>query len=223
VLVHGDRAGWRPVAEILEAAGHSAHAPALSGYGERAHLASADTRLSDHVAEVVDFILSRDLDDVVLAGHSYGGMVITGAAERVAARLRHLVYVDALAPRDGESALDISPAWRREEILELARTRGGGVWVPPRQPGPGAGPGTPLGTLTEPVRLGNAAAAALPRTFVYCSSPPAPMIGPSADRARNDPTWRFHEFACGHAVQHEAPRELAAVLLGAMDTGLARG
>jgi pimeloyl-ACP methyl ester carboxylesterase len=66
----------------------------------------------------------------VLVGHSYGGMVITGAAEHLAERLRHLVYVDALAPRDGESALSISPAWRRDEILEEARTWGGGVWVP---------------------------------------------------------------------------------------------
>ena len=226
VLVHGAWGGasWeRFVAPRLRATGHLVFAPTLTGLGDRAHLSSPAVELDTHVQDVANVLFYEDLTDVVLAGHSYGGMVITGAAERVAARLRHLVYVDALAPRDGESALDISPPWRRDEILELARTQGGGVWVPPRQPGPGAGPGTPLGTLTEPVRLGNAAAAALPRTFVYCSSPPAPMIGPCADRARNDPTWRFHEFACGHAVQHEAPRELAAVLLGAMDTGPARG
>jgi pimeloyl-ACP methyl ester carboxylesterase len=212
VLVHGDR-GWRPVAEILEAAGHVTYAPSLTGYGERIHLARPDLRLVDHVAEVVDLILEQDLSGVVLVGHSYGGMVITGAAERVAERLGHLVYVDALAPRDGESALDISPPARRAEILELAQTRGGGVWVPHRNAAPGAWPGHPLSTLVEPLRLGDPAAAALPRTFVYCSSPPAPMIGLSAERARNDPAWRFHEFACGHVIQQEAPRELAQVLL----------
>jgi hypothetical protein len=143
-------------------------------------------------------------------------MVITGAADRIAERVRHLVYVDALAPRDGESALSISPSWRRDEILETARTQGGGVWVPFRNINDSPAPGIPLGTLLEPVHLSDPSAARLPRTFVYCSNPPAPMIGPSAERARTEPGWAFHEFACGHSVQHEAPRELAAVLLGAV-------
>jgi pimeloyl-ACP methyl ester carboxylesterase len=213
VLVHGDRV-WRPVQDILEAAGHSTYAPSLTGYGVRTHLARSDLGLRDHAAEVVDLVVGESLSDIVLVGHSYGGLVITVAAEQAAAQLRHLVYVDALAPRDGESALDITPAPRRDEVLELARTKGGGVWVPHRHPRPGSSPGHPLRTLTDPVRLSDPVAAALPRTFVYCSSPPAPMIGPSAERARNDPAWRFHEFKCGHIVQHEAPRELADVLLG---------
>src|SRR5918911_560691 len=209
---------WQAAEEWLAAAGHQTHAPSLIGYGERAHLARPDLRLLDHVQDLVDLVIGKELSDVVLVGHSYGGMVITGAAEHLAERLRHLVYVDALAPRDGESALSISPAWRRDEILEEARTWGGGVWVPFRNsndnPPP---PGIPLGTLVEPVRLGDPGAARLPRTFVYCSNPPAPMIGPSAERARTEPGWAFHEFACGHLVQNEMPKELAAVLLGAMD------
>ena len=216
LLVHGGPL-WQPVRDILEAAGHQTHAPSLIGYGERMHLARPDLRLVDHVQDLVDFIVGKELADIVLVGHSYGGMVITGAAEQLAERLRYLVYVDALAPRDGESALSISPVWRREEILEQARTWGGGVWVPFRtsneNPPP---PGIPLGTLVEAVRLGNPAAARLPRTFVSCSNPPAPMIGPSAERAGTEPGWAFHEFPCGHLVQREAPRELAAVLLGAM-------
>ena len=216
VLVHGTTAGWRPVGDLLEAVGHKTYARSLMGYAERAHLARSDLRLLDHVDDLANLIVNEDLRDVVLVGHSYGGMVITGAAERVADRLRHLVYVDALAPRDGESALDITPPARREEILELARTRGGGVWVPHRNPGPHAAPGVPLSTLLEPLRLSDPAAAALPRTFVYCSSPPAPMIGPSAERARNEPGWAFHEFACGHIIQREAPRQLADVLLAAV-------
>jgi pimeloyl-ACP methyl ester carboxylesterase len=209
---------WQPVRGILEAAGYTTHAPSLMGYGERAHLARADLSLIDHVQDLVDFCVGNELSDVVLVGHSYGGMVVTGAAELLADRLRHLVYVDALAPCDGESALDISPAWRRDEILDAARTNGGGSWVPFRNMTNASAPGIPLRTLTEPVRLTNPRVAALPRTFVYCSSPPAPMIGLSAERARTAPGWDFHEFKCGHIVQNEMPGELAAVLLAAMRT-----
>jgi pimeloyl-ACP methyl ester carboxylesterase len=216
VLVHGGEV-WRPVRTILEAAGHRTLSPSLIGYGERAHLARPDLRLADHVEDLVDLVVGEDRSDVVLVGHSYGGMVITGAAERLADRVRHLVYVDALAPRDGESALDHMPAWLRDETLNAARTTGGGVWVPFRNIRNSPAPGIPLRTLTDPVRLGDPRAAALPRTFVYCSSPPAPMIGPSAERARTEPGWAFHDFECGHIVQNEMPRELATVLLGVTD------
>ncbi len=186
MLVHGGEL-WQPVRVILEAAGHETHAPSLIGYGERAHLARPDLGLRDHVQDLVDLVVGEDLSNVVLVGHSYGGMVITGAAELLTEHLRHLVYVDALAPRDGESALSISPAWRRDEILEAARTRGGGVWVAFRNFNDSRAPGIPLGTLLEPVHLRDPGAARLPRTFVYCSNPPAPMIGPSAERARLSP------------------------------------
>jgi pimeloyl-ACP methyl ester carboxylesterase len=213
VLVHGGPV-WRPIRQRLEAAGHATHAPSLIGYAERSDLVRPDLGLRDHVDDLVDFV-AGGLADVVLVGHSYGGMVIAGAAERLADRVRHLVYVDALAPRDGESALGISPAWRRDEILAAAREQGGGVWVPFRARGISTAPGIPLGTLTEPIRRDDLRAAARPRTFVHCSSPPAPMIGLSAERARTEPGWRYHELACGHIVQNEMPNELVAILLEA--------
>jgi pimeloyl-ACP methyl ester carboxylesterase len=125
------------VRDILEAAGHETHAPSLMGYGERGNLARPDLRPVDHVQDLVDLVVGNELSNVVLVGHSYGGMLITGAAEQLADKIRHLVYVDALAPQDGESALSVSPAWRRDEILDIARTQGGGVWVPydPQAPG----------------------------------------------------------------------------------------
>jgi pimeloyl-ACP methyl ester carboxylesterase len=222
VLVHGGEL-WRPICEILEAAGHKTYAPSLIGYGERMHLVRPDLHLVDHVQDLIDLVLAEALSDIVLVGHSYGGMVITAAAERLADRIRQLVYVDALAPRDGDSALSISPAWRRDEILEEAR-KWGGVWVPfQSNDGSAPPPGIPLVTLTDPVRLANRRAATLPRTFVYCSNPPAPMIGPSAERARTEPGWTFHEFRCGHIVQHEAPHELASVLLGVINAEPASG
>jgi pimeloyl-ACP methyl ester carboxylesterase len=102
VLVHGGEL-WKPVCDILETAGNETHAPSLIGYGERMHLVRPDLHLLDHVQDLVEFVVAGALSEVVLVRHSYGGIVITGAAEQLADRIRHLVYVDALAPRDGDS------------------------------------------------------------------------------------------------------------------------
>ena len=110
VLVHGAWHGawcWSRVLPRLRAAGHDAHAVTLTGVGDRAHLLSRDIRLATHVTDVVSLIECEELTDVVLVGHSYGGMVITGVADRMEAGhpgvLRHIVYVDGSAPRSGEN------------------------------------------------------------------------------------------------------------------------
>jgi pimeloyl-ACP methyl ester carboxylesterase len=113
VLVHGAaHGGWcyGPVARRLRAAGHEVHAPTLTGVGERHHLVRADTDLDTHVTDIVNVLTYEDLHDVVLVGHSYGGMVVTGVADRALERIAHLVYLDAAQPRDGESLADTTPA-----------------------------------------------------------------------------------------------------------------
>jgi pimeloyl-ACP methyl ester carboxylesterase len=116
VLVHGGWHGgwcWRRVAPLLRAAGHEVHTPTLSGLGERAHLAGPDTGLATHVEDVVARLEMEDLHDVVLVGHSSGGAIITGVAQRAAECLAALVYLDAFMPRPGESVLDLlRPEWR---------------------------------------------------------------------------------------------------------------
>src|SRR5580700_6619085 len=117
VLVHGAwHGGWcfARVAEILRAQGHRVFTPTLTGLGERVHLASTEITLSTHVTDIVNVVRYEDLHDVVLLGHSYGGMVISGVVEVVPERVGALVYLDAFVPENGESLLDLVPEWQRE-------------------------------------------------------------------------------------------------------------
>jgi pimeloyl-ACP methyl ester carboxylesterase len=112
VLVHGSGTGgwiYRPVAKILRAAGHDVYTPTLTGMGERVHLLSEAVDLNLHIQDIVNLLEFEDLRDVILAGHSYTGMVITGVADRALERVGQLVYLDATRPRDGESQADVIP------------------------------------------------------------------------------------------------------------------
>ena len=111
VLVHGGgHGGWcfKPLARLLRDKGHDVYAPTLTGLGERAHLFRAGVDLDCHVNDIVALLHYEDLRNVVLVGHSYGGMVITGAADRASDRVGHLVYLDAMAPKDGQSSVDVA-------------------------------------------------------------------------------------------------------------------
>jgi len=124
VLVHGSWAGgwqWTTIRETLENEGHRVLTPSLTGMADRHHLINENVGLKTHIDDIARLIEWEDLSDVVLAGHSYGGMVITGAAARVKARLSHLVYVDAFLPRVGECAWDLLP-WQ-PEIFETLRLK----------------------------------------------------------------------------------------------------
>ncbi len=111
VLVHGGgHGGWcyRKVTRLLRAAGHEVYAPTLSGLAERAHLRLADIGLDTHIQDVAALLHYEDLREVILVGHSYGGMVVTGAADRARERVGRLVYLDAANPLDGQSLVDIA-------------------------------------------------------------------------------------------------------------------
>ena len=229
VIVHGAWSGahaWRWVRPLLRAAGHEVVTPSLTGLGERAHLATPATNLDTHVTDVVATLHFEDLSEVVLVGHSYGGMVITGVADRVPERIAHLVYLDADVPLDGQSELDLVPADERAGYEEAARTRGDGWRVPPPFPDP-LPPGLPaevvwavarmvphpLATMTQPLRLANPALA-LPRTYIHCTeNKDGEPVPPHLDRVRTDPSWRFVELAAGHTAHVTAPEKLTATLL----------
>jgi pimeloyl-ACP methyl ester carboxylesterase len=106
----GGHGGWcfQPVAGLLRARGHDVHTPTLTGLGERAHLFRNGVDLDCHVTDIVALLHYEDLNNVVLVGHSYGGMVTTGAADRAPDRVGHLVYLDAMAPKDGQSLMDVA-------------------------------------------------------------------------------------------------------------------
>jgi pimeloyl-ACP methyl ester carboxylesterase len=131
VLVHGGGHGgwcWQPVARRLRARGHEVHAPSLAGLGDRRHLLSADIDLLTHVEDVVSLLFYEDLSDVILVGHSYGGMVITGAADASTKRIKRLVYLDAAMPRAGESLLDTSPGLEQFNDVRIVDGVPLGLW-----------------------------------------------------------------------------------------------
>jgi pimeloyl-ACP methyl ester carboxylesterase len=229
VIVHGAWSGahaWRWVRPLLREAGHEVFTPALTGLGERAHLATPATDLGTHVADVAAVLYFEDLSDVVLVGHSYGGMVISGVADTRPQRIAQLVYLDADVPEDGDCEFDFVPADERAGYEEAARTRGDGWKVPPPFPDP-LPPGLPpevvwgvarmvpmpLRTMSQPLRL-SPPRPVLPRTYVYCTEGKEgeyPM--PRLEQIRADPSWRFVELAANHVAHVTAPEKLAATLL----------
>jgi pimeloyl-ACP methyl ester carboxylesterase len=229
VLVHGAWHGgwkWRHVAPILRRSGHDVFAPTLTGLGERAHLARPGIDLDLHVQDVVAVLETEDLREVVLVGHSYGGMVVTGVAEHCAERISRLVYLDAFVPENGKCLLDYveravperAARFRREgeETGSVAPPAVSTWGVTRPEQAAFARPREnrhPYRCLTQPVRLANPRARELPRTFVYCSSPATGSFDQFAEKYRGDPAWRFYELKTGHDCMILVPEEVAAVLL----------
>src|SRR5438128_884381 len=176
---------------MLRAAGETVHAVTLTGLGERTHLTSSDVTLNTHIQDVVNVLFYEDLTDVILVGHSYGGNVITGVADRVPERLQQLVYLDAATPVDGPSSADSVPG-RRQQLEEQARASGGGWRIepgdaPPDQAAeitdwarPRRSP-MPIKTMTTALEL-TRGETTLPRAFVYCTIGKEPG-SPQVDRA----------------------------------------
>jgi len=117
---------------LLRAAGHEVFTPTLTGLGERAHLLTPTIDLLTHVQDILAVLSYEDVSDVTLVGHSYGGMVIAGVAEVAAARLAHLVYLDAIVPTTGQAVFDLAPPELRTALEDGARSGGEGWRIPPR-------------------------------------------------------------------------------------------
>lgn len=229
VLVHGAWYGgwvWRKLVPRLTRAGCQVHTPTLTGLGERAHLATPATTLSTHVIDLQAMMQMNDLRDVVLVGHSYGGMVISQLAEREASRIRRLVYVDAFVPESGMSVIDyLLPLERRQAIVKFGSQTGFvppipaqalGVsdahdlaWIEPRVVR------QPFATFSEPAQLAGEAGAGLPCSYVACVEPASGSFGQFAQRVRDRADWSFHELRTGHNAMVTAPAALARALLDA--------
>ncbi len=217
VSVHGAWAGgWqmKKVVPLLEARGYEVHCPTLSGLGERFHTATPGIGLETHIQDIVNYILFADLRQVILLGHSYGGMVITGVADRIPERIARLVYLDAFLPENGESALGV-----RRSLPELfaQNTRDGFIhpwWLRPDKPFPRDVP-HPLKTMTDPIMLKNPAAAAIPATYILTVEPgKAPAdddFYPFYQRAQAR-GWPVIVMEADHVPQWRRPAETAALL-----------
>ncbi|MFI6703850.1 alpha/beta fold hydrolase [Streptomyces sp. NPDC050509] len=234
LLVHGawhSGEAWQRVVPLLESAGHRVFAPSLTGYGDKAHLASSATGLDTHVDDIVGLIIEEDLTEVVLVGHSYAGLVISSVANQVPDRIARLVHLDAMVPEDGESAADVQPV--SQALIDLALASESGWRIPPlpELPPPSGLFGVtdpadvawlrtllsdhPVRCLQQPVRLDNPAVNAIPRTHIHCTvgAPegivrrPVPAIQPNGSPAQ---VW---ELATGHDCMITMPVELAELLL----------
>jgi pimeloyl-ACP methyl ester carboxylesterase len=231
VLVHGAWHGawcWHRVLPLLRQAGMDTHAVTLTGVGERAHLLGPSVTLDTHIQDVIGLIEAEELRRVVLVGHSYGGIVITGVADRLQqARpglLAQLVYLDAVTPHPGESWSSQHSPETQQARIEAAAASGGLSFPPPdasvfglsgadrdwvnRRQTP-----QPLAVYRQALDFDAARVAALPRSFIDCTSPALPTIAVMRQRVRSEPGWKVHELATGHDPMVSAPRELAQLLL----------
>jgi pimeloyl-ACP methyl ester carboxylesterase len=213
------------VARLLRDAAHEVYTPTLTGLGERAHLARPEVDLETHIQDIVAVLESEELRQVTLVGHSYGGMVITGVAARAAARIGHLVYLDAFVPEAGKSLLDYVGE-RAAAMREAAAAHGEG-WklpsFPPERFGVTSQRDTewlnkhlvaqPLRTFEQPLPPA-AGGERLKRSYIYCSKPAMGAFDQFAERLRADRKWTFHEMKTGHDAMVTAPGELAKILMG---------
>jgi len=212
VLVHGAWAGgweWKKVGQRLVEQGHTVYRPTHTGQGERAHLASPEITLDTHVTDVVNVLLFEDLRDVVLMGHSYGGMVISGVAEKVPERIKCLVYVDAFVPEDGESLSSLTGGRGRPAVE-------GFVGDPPK---PGQAPPYTLPqsakTFSQALSLKNPAARRLAAAYILTvdpgRKPEQDGFFESYQRAQAR-GWHTELMEGDHVVNQTRPAELAALL-----------
>lgn len=231
VLVHGAWHGawcWRRVLPLLRSAGVESHAVTLTGVGERAHLLAPTVDLHTHIQDVIGLIEAEELQRVVLVGHSYAGMVITGVADRLqqerAGLLVHLVYLDAALPRPGDSWSSAHTEDTRQARIAASQSSGGLSFPPPdaalfgltgddrdwvnRRQTP-----QPFRLYQQPLQFDAARVDALPRTFIDCTQPALATIAPSRVRVRSEPGWNVVEMVAGHDPMVSEPAALSQILL----------
>ncbi|MFN6945150.1 MAG: alpha/beta fold hydrolase [Cytophagaceae bacterium] len=224
VIVHGAWGGswaFREVDSILTFRGHNVYRPSLTGLGERVHLSSPSNDLSTHIKDVINHILYEDLHDIILVGHSYGGMVISGVADSLPERIQKLVYLEALVPENGENVLDVfgekKAAWAKAMVQD-------GYMVPPwltnnlllvgKDNIPGDVPQS-YKTFTEPILLKNQTGNGLPAKYILTVEEGGKAeeddFALSAKRAK-DKGWTYYEMTADHNPQWSAPEALVDLL-----------
>ena len=230
VLVHGawgGAHGWHKLRPLLRQAGHDVFTPSLTGIGERSHLASPQVTLFTHIQDVANAVFYEDLTDITLVGYSYGGMVITGCLDYIGERVKHLVYLDAFLPGDGQSLNSMTGGvnegaprplpdqnWLRAPMPRTYDDAADGAFSEPRRSS------QPEGTFSEPVRLLRAVEDwPFSLSYIKATGEPRPeqnnggAFWIAADRTKASPRWGYYEIETNHMVPYNKPRELADVLL----------
>ena len=234
VLVHGAFHGgwcWRRVGDRLSAAGARVFAPTMTGLGERTHLLTREVGIETFFGDICGLIVAEELSDIVLVGHSFGGAVISGVADRMPEPIRALVYLDAVVPESGRSAISLLPSETQAIRLRTAQESSGGLTIPlPTEtmfdlpPGPGRDwvarriTPHPLKAYTDPIRLNGPVGNDLPRTYIRCTDPVYPAVVPSYNAIKNQPGWNMVDLPTGHDAMVSAPGPLADLLLALAQT-----
>jgi pimeloyl-ACP methyl ester carboxylesterase len=216
VAVHGAFFGgwvWKPLAKLLEARGHTVHRITLSGCAEREHVGSVHVGLDTHIQDIVSYFEMEELQDVILIGHSYGGMPVAGATQKLHERLRGLIHFDAFLPQNGERARDYFPVATYDRGAALAAETGEGWNVPFFLPLDRFCPedhpmrpwltrqlkGVPLKPFSDPVSI-TRDVSSIPMLFIYCKADALGMFESSRDRAYQRPNTRVVEMNTQHAA-----------------------
>jgi pimeloyl-ACP methyl ester carboxylesterase len=239
LLIHGAFHGgwcWRRVGDLLAATGARVFTPTLTGLGERAHLLNEKVGIGTFIDDTIGVIEAEELENIVLVGHSFGGAVISGVADRVPGRIAQLVYLDAIVPRSGHSALSCLPPETQEIRLRTARATPGGLTIPlPTQtmfdlpPGPGRDwvarhiTPHPLASYTDPIVLDHPVGNGRPRLYIRCTDPVYPAVVPSYDRIKAEGGWTLVDIATGHDAMVSAPELLTELLLAHAPSPIHKG
>jgi pimeloyl-ACP methyl ester carboxylesterase len=224
VVAHGAwSAGWawKKMRPLMRSAGHELWTPTYTGLGERVHLGHADVNLDTHIQDIVAVLESEDLSEVILIGHSYGGMVATGVADRARERIAQLVYLDAFAPTDGQAVFDLVPPDIAAKMRAAAQASESGYGIPPN-PMPSdtspedqawavpRRPPQPLQAFATKLKL--SAEPSAPRTYIYAKKA---GIGDNFrqfyQRAQRE-GWKTYEIESSHNPHITNPRGLLAIL-----------
>ncbi|WP_019938050.1 alpha/beta fold hydrolase [Bordetella sp. FB-8] len=229
VLVHGAWHGgwcWDVVARILRTHGHRVFTPTLTGLGERAHLLTPQTGLQTFIQDLVDVLDHNDVSNAILVGHSFGGLSLIGAADRVPQRIRQLVFLDAMVLSNGESAFSGLPAdvVAKRTRLAMETSNGLTVPVPPARAFGVFDPEQvalierhctphPFKTFTDPMVLQGPPGGTLPKVYIQCVDPIYAPLQDSRDFVRTRKDWAWDQIATGHDAMLSAPAELADKLL----------
>lgn len=230
VLVHAAWHGgweWRQVAERLRSLGHTVHTPTLTGAGERSHLLTPEVGLETHITDILNVFKWERVQKAVLVGHSYSGFVITGVADRIPEQIAALVYMDAFVPSDGQSTFDLTPAWRLNEIVDLAARQGEGWYVPPhhaerwvadpvqRAEIERLATSQPLRSLKDKLHLRGGIDKIARRYFVLSSAFKPSPFWQFYEKYQADPAWTVRTLPTMHDAMISMPEEVSTILLEA--------
>ncbi len=230
VLAHGAWSAswaWKKMRPLFAAAGHTFYSPTYTGLGERSHLANPGIDLSTHVQDVLNVLEFEDLKDVVLLGHSYGGMVATGVADKARSRIQRVVYIDAFAPKDGQSLFDLVGPKASGNMIAGAAKDGEGWKLPLNPMPPDTSPEDsawavprrrpqPIKTFEQKIKL-ESKEAPPPRHYIYAKkNGPGDVFRQFGERAKSEAGWKYYEIDASHNPHITCPDVLMKLLTDIM-------